>query len=117
MKMTLLVLSVFLMMTGHTYGQDLMGVNEKAPHERAPHERAPLERAPHEKAPHEKLLGEYERLMNGESPIEVDLPTESFEDFVAKSKIFDDKRTSGKEVGRAPAVIDVEDIYGKASSR
>lgn len=108
-------------MTGHTYGQESFGVNERAPHERAP---ADDERAPHEKvlgederAPHEKLLDEYERLMNGEKPIQVDIPTEELSDLMAESKIFDDKRFPGKDVGRAPAIVNVEDISDSASSR
>lgn len=72
-----------------------------------------LERAPHEKG----LVEEYQQIMNGEISLDVEIPTESFDDFVAKNKIFDQERVAGKNIGRAPAVLEVEDISEKAISR
>lgn len=98
MKVALFVLSLFLMMTGHTYGSELGGETEKAPHEKI-------------------LSDDFQALMNGQKPIQVDIPTESFEDFIAKNKIFDKERFPGKEVGRAPAVLNVEDLLDGAASQ
>jgi hypothetical protein len=115
MKTTLFVLSLFLLMTGHSYaGEDMVTFSDLGQElDLVLHDDGGNLRAPHE----DILTPEYQAIMNGENPLEVAIPTESFEDFVAKSKIFDQDRISGKDVSRAPAVLEDNSLASETTAR
>jgi hypothetical protein len=57
------------------------------------------------KAPHEKIiLDEYEKLMNGQAPVDVTIPTDLYGIANNDARVLDQERIPGK-VGRAPAVV------------
>ncbi|MCF8058312.1 MAG: hypothetical protein K9K67_03390 [Bacteriovoracaceae bacterium] len=80
MKTLLLILVSCLINIGHTYAEEL----EKMPHESA-------------------LFTEYQKLMNGETPIIADLPTDQYALENIDSRILNDERYPGK-VSRSPAI-------------
>ena len=89
MKMLSLIMVIFIFSTGHSYADSLEDKNGDQ-----------VARPPHERV----VLGEYEKLMNGEAPIDIMLPTDLYGMAVNDAKVLDQERIPGK-VGRAPAVV------------
>lgn len=85
----LFVILIFSM--GHSYAQDLSELKKGEEVERAPHEAV--------------VITEYEKLMNGEAPIDVIHPTDEYGLLTNNARILDQERVSGKVIGRSPAVV------------
>lgn len=92
MKTLFFFLLAVLFQIGHSYAGEL----DKAPHERGSDEQA--------------IILEYQKLLNGENPLTVVVPTDEYGQSVNLDNVLDADRLSGKGMGRSPAVLGVEEM-------
>lgn len=100
MKAIMLLALVFIFTSGHSYAEDAKDVLEAQGVQSAP-------------AAEVLVITQYEKVMNGVSPVDVKNPTDVYGKVANDAKVMDYRRVPGKVIGRSPAVIDNELLNDK----